>query len=158
MMDEPAGTTDELWQKLAELGWLGLIWPEAYGGLGLGFVDLTVILAEMGRVVAPGPFFSTVLLGGLAVREAGSEAQKQAWLPKIAAGEARATLAVTEEQVGWDASAVQLAARPVKGKDGHWALSGTKLFVPDAHTADVLVVAARTAKPTKDDPTHGVTL
>ncbi len=158
MMDDPAGTTDELWHKLAELGWLGLVYPEVHGGLGLGFVDLTVILEEMGRVVMPGPFFSTVLLGGLALREAGSEAQQAAWLPKIAEGAARATLAVTEEQPGWDAAAVQLAARPVKGKDGHWTLSGTKLFVPDAHTADLLVVAARTARPTREDPTHGVTL
>ncbi len=158
MMEEPAGTTDEFWQKLAELGWLGLIYPEAYGGLGLGLVDLTVILEEMGRVVMPGPYFSAVLLGGRAILEAGSEAQKREWLPKIAEGAARLTLALTEEQVGWDADAVQLAARPVKGKDGHWQLSGTKLFVPDAHTADALVVAARTAKPTKEDPAHGVSL
>jgi alkylation response protein AidB-like acyl-CoA dehydrogenase len=158
MMEDPAGTTDEFWQKLAELGWLGLVWPENHGGLGLGFVDLTVILEEMGRVVAPGPFLSTVLLGGLAIREAGSESQKQAWLPKIGEGQARVTLALTEEQVGWDAGAVQLAAKPVKGKDGHWTLSGTKLFVLDGHTADLLIVAARTAKPTKEDPAHGVSL
>jgi len=99
-----------------------------------------------------------VLLGGQAVLEAGSEAQKREWLPKIAEGAARVTLALTEEHVGWDADAVALAAKPVKGKDGHWLLSGTKLFVPDAHTADAVVVAARTAKPTKDDPTHGVSL
>jgi alkylation response protein AidB-like acyl-CoA dehydrogenase len=158
MLDDPAGTTDEFWQKLAELGWLGLIYPEADGGVGLGFVDLVVILEEMGRVVMPGPFFSTVLLGGLAIREAGSEAQRREWLPKIAEGAVRATLALTEEQVGWDAESVQLAAKPVKGKDGRWTLSGTKLFVPDAHTADLLVVAARTAKPTREDPAHGVSL
>jgi alkylation response protein AidB-like acyl-CoA dehydrogenase len=158
MLDDPVGTTDDFWQKLAELGWLGLIYPEAYGGLGLGIVDLTVILEEMGRVVMPGPFFSTVLLGGLALREAGSEAQRQEWLPKIAEGTARVTLALTEEQVGWGPAAVQLAAKPVKGKDGHFLLSGTKLFVPDAHTADLLVIAARTAKPTKEDATHGVSL
>ena len=144
MLDEPAGTTDDVWQKLAELGWLGLIYPEAYGGAGLGFVDLTVVLEEMGRVVMPGPYFSTVLLGGLALREAGSEAQKGEWLPKIASGEARATLAFLEETPGWNAAAIQLAAKP-KG-DG-FTLSGTKLFVPDAHTADAVVVAARTGKP-----------
>jgi alkylation response protein AidB-like acyl-CoA dehydrogenase len=94
MMDDPAGTTDELWGKLAELGWLGLVYPEAHGGMGLGLVDLTVVLEEMGRAVMPGPFFSTVLLGGLAVLHAGSDAQKAAWLPRIAAGEARATLAL----------------------------------------------------------------
>jgi alkylation response protein AidB-like acyl-CoA dehydrogenase len=155
MMDEPAGTTDELWQSLAELGWTGLVYPETYGGVGLGFVDLTVVLEEMGRVVMPGPFFSTVLLGGLALLEAGSESQKQEWLPKIAAGTARATLALVEEQTGWDAGAIQL---PAKTKGGRFVLSGTKLFVPDAHTADLLVVAARTARATRDAPAHGVSL
>ena len=156
MLDDPAGTTDEFWQKLAELGWLGLVYPEAYGGVGLGLVDLTVVLEEMGRVVMPGPYFSTVLLGGLALVEAGSEAQQAAWLPKLAAGEARATLALTEESARWDAAGVQLAAKPAKG--GGFVLSGTKLFVPDAHTADLLVVAARTARPTREDPSHGVSL
>ncbi|MGH7319799.1 MAG: acyl-CoA dehydrogenase family protein [Candidatus Rokuibacteriota bacterium] len=156
MMDDPQGTTDEFWQKLAELGWLGLIYPEAYGGVGLGFVDLTVVLEEMGRVVMPGPYFSTVLLGGLTLLEAGSEAQKSEWLPRIAAGQARATLALTEESARWDAAGVQLAARPTGS--GEYVLSGTKLFVPDAHTADLLIVAARTAKPPKEDPHYGVSL
>jgi alkylation response protein AidB-like acyl-CoA dehydrogenase len=156
MLDDPAGTTDEFWGKLAELGWLGLIYPEMHGGVGLGLVDLTVVLEEMGRAVMPGPFFSTVLLGGLAVLHAGSEAQKAAWLPRIAGGEARATLALLEESARWDPAGVQVAAKP--GKAGGFVLSGTKLFVPDGHTADLLVVAARTAKPTKADPAHGVSL
>jgi len=156
MMEDPSGTIDEFWAKLAELGWLGLIYPEAYGGVGLGFVDLTVVLEEMGRAVMPGPYFSTVLLGGLALAEAGSEVQKQAWLPKIATGEARVTLALTEESARWDAEGIQLGAKPTK--DGGHVLSGTKLFVPDGHAADLLVVAARTAKPTKQDAHHGVSL
>jgi alkylation response protein AidB-like acyl-CoA dehydrogenase len=97
-----------------------------------------------------------VLLGGLAIREAGSDAQKAAWLPRIASGEARATLALLEDSARWDAAGVEVAAKP--GKSGGFVLSGTKLFVPDGHTADLLVVAARTAKPTKDDPAHGVSL
>jgi alkylation response protein AidB-like acyl-CoA dehydrogenase len=156
MMDDPTGSTDEFWAKLAELGWLGLIYPEPDGGMGLGLVDLTVVLEEMGRAVMPGPFFSTVLLGGLAIREAGSDAQRQAWLPRIAAGQARVTLALLEESARWDAAGVQVAAKP--GKAGGFVLSGTKLFVPDGHSADLLVVAARTAKVTKDDPSHGVSL
>jgi alkylation response protein AidB-like acyl-CoA dehydrogenase len=156
MMDDPTGTTGEFWGKLAELGWLGLIYPEADGGMGLGLVDLTVVLEEMGRAVMPGPFFSTVLLGGLAIREAGSDAQRQAWLPRIAAGEARVTLALLEESARWDAAGVEVAAKPSKA--GGFVLSGTKLFVPDGHSADLLVVAARTAKATKDDPSHGVSL
>src|SRR5258705_1755571 len=74
-MEEPAGVTDEFWSKLAEQGWLGLIYDEEYGGSGLGVVDLTVLMGEMGRVVMPGPFFSTALLGGLTHRGAGSGAQ-----------------------------------------------------------------------------------
>jgi len=142
-MEEPAGVTDEFWAKLAEQGWLGLVYPEEHGGSGLGFVDLTVLMEEMGRVVMPGPFFSTVLLGGLAIREAGSPAQKKEWLARIAAGRGRTTLAWTEPSARWDAAGVTCAAREDKGG---FVLNGTKLFVLDAHLADVLVVVARTGE------------
>ena len=95
MMDAPAGTTPEFWSKLAEQGWLGLIYPEQYGGAGLGLVDLVVLMEEMGRAVMPGPYFSTVLLGGLPILTAGTDAQKKEWLPRIASGETRVTLAWT---------------------------------------------------------------
>jgi alkylation response protein AidB-like acyl-CoA dehydrogenase len=140
-MEEPAGVTDEFWAKLAEQGWLGLVYPEEYGGSGLGFVDLTVLMEEMGRVVMPGPFFSTALLGGLAILEAGSSAQKKEWLPRIAQGQAKATLAWTEPSARWDAGGVTTAARAA---GAGFVLNGTKLFVLDAHLADVLVVVART--------------
>jgi alkylation response protein AidB-like acyl-CoA dehydrogenase len=156
MLDHEAGTSDEFWTRLAELGWLGLIYPEAHGGAGLGLVDLTVVLEEMGRAVMPGPFFSTVMLGGQALLHAGSEAQRQAWLPRLTAGEVRATLALVEEQPRWDAAGVTLGAKPTKA--GGFVLSGTKLFVPDGHTADLLVVAARTARATATAPDHGVSL
>src|SRR5438093_1466481 len=142
-MAEDTGFTPDFWTKLAEQGWLGLVYPEQYGGAGLGFVDLTVLMEEMGRVVMPGPFFSTSILGGLAILEAGSAAQKEEWLTKIAAGEAKATLAWTEPSARWDAAGVTTTARAA---DGGWVLSGTKLFVPDAHLADVLVVVARTSE------------
>ncbi len=142
-MEEPAGVTDEFWAKLAEQGWLGLVYPEEHGGSGLGFVDLTVLMEEMGRVVMPGPFFSTVLLGGLAIREAGSPAQKKEWLARIAAGRARTTLAWTEPSARWDAAGVTCVAREDKGG---FVLNGTKLFVLDAHLADVVVVVARTGE------------
>jgi alkylation response protein AidB-like acyl-CoA dehydrogenase len=150
-MEEPAGVTDEFWAKLAEQGWLGLVYPEEHGGSGLGFVDLTVLMEEMGRVVMPGPFFSTVLLGGLAIREAGSPAQKKEWLARIAAGRGRTTLAWTEPSARWDAAGVTCAAREDKGG---FVLNGTKLFVLDAHLADVLVVVARTGEGTT--PEDGV--
>jgi alkylation response protein AidB-like acyl-CoA dehydrogenase len=152
-MAEPAGVTDEFWAKLAEQGWLGLVYPEEYGGSGLGFVDLTVLMEEMGRAVMPGPFFSTVLLGGLTILEAGSAAQKKAWLPRIADGTARATLAWTEPSARWDAGGVTVAA---KAGDGGFRLTGTKLFVLDAHLADVLVVVARTREGGR--PEEGLTL
>ncbi len=143
LMDTPEGMTPALWGKLAEQGWLGLITPEAYDGMGLGLVDLVVLMEEMGRAVVPGPYFSTVLLGGLGILEAGTEAQKKEWLPKIAAGEKRVTLAWMEPSAQLGPEGVTLAAAE---KGGTFTLSGTKLFVPDAHTADAVVVAARTGK------------
>ena len=141
LMDTPEGMSPELWGKLAEQGWLGLIYPETYDGMGLGFVDLTVLMEEMGRAVVPGPYVSTVLLGGLAILEAGNEAQKKEWLPKIAGGSKRATLGWMEPSAVLGPAGVTLTAKAASG--GH-TLSGTKLFVPDAHTADAIVVAART--------------
>jgi alkylation response protein AidB-like acyl-CoA dehydrogenase len=141
LMETPEGISAELWKKLAEQGWLGLIYPEQYDGTGLGLVDLVVLMEEMGRAVAPGPYFSTVLLGGLAILEAGGEGQKKEWLPKIAAGDKRVALAWMEPSAQLGPAGVTLTA--VK-RGETFTLSGTKLFVHDAHTADALVVAART--------------
>src|SRR5271166_4870618 len=140
-MAEPAAVTDEFWHKLAEQGWLGIVYPEDDGGSGLGLVDLVLLMEEMGRAVMPGPYLATVLLGGAAITEAGTPAQRRQWLPQIAAGAAKAALAWTEPNLRWDAAGVTLAARETPGS---FALSGTKLFVADAHLADILVVAART--------------
>jgi len=141
LMEGPEGMTPDLWKKLAEQGWLGLIVPDEHGGMGLGIVDLVVLMEEMGRAVVPGPFFSTVLLGGLAILEAGTDAQKKAWLARLASGEARAALAWMEPSADLGARGITLQAT---GKGGGHTLNGTKLFVQDAHTADVIVVAART--------------
>ncbi|HEX9480251.1 MAG TPA: acyl-CoA dehydrogenase [Methylomirabilota bacterium] len=141
LMETPEGISPDLWTKLAEQGWLGLVYPEAYDGMGLGLVDLVVLMEEMGRAVVPGPYFSAVLLGGLAIAEAGSEAQKKEWLPKIAAGDRRVALAWMEPSAQLGPAGVTLTAVE---KGGQYTLSGTKLFVHDAHTADALVVAART--------------
>jgi alkylation response protein AidB-like acyl-CoA dehydrogenase len=148
LMETPEGMAPELWGKLAEQGWLGLIFPDAHDGMGLGLVDLVVLMEEMGRAVVPGPYFSTVLLGGLAIIEAGSEAQKKEWLPKIAAGEKRVSLAWMEPSATLGAAGVTL---PAASKGGTFTLSGTKLFVPDAHTADAMVVAARTGAGASED-------
>jgi alkylation response protein AidB-like acyl-CoA dehydrogenase len=140
-MAEPAAITDEFWRKLAEQGWLGIVYPEEEGGSGLGLVDLVVLMEEMGRAVMPGPFLSTVLLGGAAIAEAGAPARRRQWLPQIVVGSAKAALAWTEPNLRWDAAGVTLRAHEV---GGGFRLSGTKMFVGDAHLADILVVAART--------------
>jgi alkylation response protein AidB-like acyl-CoA dehydrogenase len=140
MMEDDRGFRDDQWRKMAELGWMGLILPEEHGGAGLDFVDMIVVLEEMGRVVLPGPFFSTVILGGVALNEAGTAAQKTELLPKLAAGDLRVTLAQLEPNARWDADGVELEAKPAAGG---YALSGTKLLVPDAHTADLVIVAGR---------------
>jgi alkylation response protein AidB-like acyl-CoA dehydrogenase len=153
LMETPEGMSPELWAKLAEQGWLGLIYPEAYDGMGLGFVDLTVLMEEMGRAVVPGPYFSTVLLGGLAILEAGNEDQKKAWLPRIGSGEARVALAWMEPSAMLGPDGISLAA---SAHGERFTLSGTKLFVQDAHIADAVVVAART--PSGKAASEGVTL
>lgn len=140
-MTEPAAVTDEFWQKLARQGWLGIMYPEEEGGSGLGLVDLIVLMEEMGRAVMPGPFLSTVLLGGAVIAEAGTPAQRRRWLPQIIAGRAKAALASTEPNLRWDAAGVALPARET---GNGFVLSGTKLFIADADLADVLVIAART--------------
>jgi alkylation response protein AidB-like acyl-CoA dehydrogenase len=140
MMEDDRGFREDQWRKMADLGWMGLILPEEHGGAGLDFVDMIVVLEEMGRVVLPGPFFSTVILGGVAINEGGSAAQKKELLPKLAAGDLRVTLAQLEPNARWDADGIQLEAK--KAGRGY-SLSGTKLFVPDAHTADLMIVAGR---------------
>ena len=129
-----------LWQKMAHQGWTGIIFGEEHGGLGLGLVEMAVALEEMGRVLVPGPYLSTVLLAGTAIDAAGSPAQKKQYLGRIAKGEARATLALLEADARWDADAVRLAAQPSRGGV---TLTGRKMFVPDAAVADFLVCAAR---------------
>ena len=97
MMEDERGYSEDLWNKMAGLGWMGLSYPEEFGGAGLTMVDLVVVLEEMGRVALPGPFFSTVTLGGLAILEAGSSDQKKRFLPGLVAGKTKATLALLEE-------------------------------------------------------------
>jgi alkylation response protein AidB-like acyl-CoA dehydrogenase len=140
MEEDEKGYSPEVWSKMAGLGWQGLIIPESYGGSDFGFLDLVVLLEEFGRALVPGPFIPTVL-ATLAILEGGSEDQKKQYLPKIASGEQIGTLAVTEPSARWDAEGIQLKAE--KSGDGY-TLNGTKLFIPDAHVSDFMVVAART--------------
>ncbi|MBE9514524.1 MAG: acyl-CoA/acyl-ACP dehydrogenase [Chloroflexi bacterium] len=141
MEESEKGYSKELWQEMAELGWIGLAFPERYGGGGMSFLDLAVLLEEMGRACLPGPFFSAVVLGGLPILDVGSEKQRQEYLPKLIHGERRFTLALTEPGYqNTDASSVTVEAVP---DGGRYIIKGTKLFVPDAHIADYVLCVAR---------------
>ena len=143
MIDDETGFSSEVWRQIAELGWLGLAFPESVGGAGLSFIDLAILLEEMGRVALPGPFFSSVLLGGLAILEGGSDEQKARWLPSLVEGRLKATLALVEANGAIDGSGIETVAT-IDGAG--YRIAGTKLFVPDAHVADLLLVVARTTK------------
>jgi len=147
------GYSPELWQEMAGLGWTGLVFPEKYGGGGMSFLDLSVLLEEMGRACLPGPFFSTVVLGGLPILDVGNEEQKQEYLPKIASGKAIFTLALTELGTKYDAASIAVKAA---ADSNDYIINGTKLFVPDAHIADYLLCVARTNELAK--PENGMTI
>jgi alkylation response protein AidB-like acyl-CoA dehydrogenase len=141
--DSTEGYDKKIWKKMAGLGWMEIHFPEAYGGLGDPFVDMTIIMEEMGRKAFPSPFFSTVILCGLALMEGGSEKQKKALLPKIAAGKRIMALAQYEEEASYLESGIQLSAQP---DGGNYVLDGRKLFVLDANIADDIIVATRTGE------------
>src|SRR5579862_761358 len=136
MMATETAYDGPLWQKMAHQGWTGIVFGEEYGGLGLGLVEMAVALEEMGSALLPGPYLSTVMLAGAAIEAAGNAAQKSSYLSRISMGEAHATLALLESDASWDFDSVKLEARPTM--DG-FALTGRKMFVPDAAAADFLV-------------------
>jgi len=150
-METPAGFDRELWARLAgELGLAGVHIPEAYAGQGLGFVELCIVLEELGRSLVGTPYLASVGMAASAILELGSEAQKKALLPGIASGECIATLAWAErsgspaEAGVWDGSRSGLRATPEP--DGHYRLEGTKSYVLDGEAADLLVVLAEVTR------------
>jgi len=147
------GYSVELWRKMAELGWLGLVFPEKYGGSGRSFLDLAILLEEMGYNIVPGPFFSTVVLGGLTILAAGNEEQKMEFLPRIARGEMILSFALTEPAASYDAASVKTEA--IAG-NGEYVIKGTKLFVLNANVADCVLCVARTRK--TENPEDGITV
>jgi len=134
------GYSPELWRKMAELGWLGLLFPEEYGGYGGQFLDLVIIQEAMGRAVFPSPFFSTVVQCGLIILEGGTEEQKQELLPRIAEGDLIMALAQYEEDGSYLLEDINMKA---EDRGDHYALNGVKMFVMDANVAHRLIVAAR---------------
>jgi alkylation response protein AidB-like acyl-CoA dehydrogenase len=150
---DATGFSRPLWKQMAELGWVGIPFPEALGGAGMGIADLAVVLEQLGRRLAPEPFLSTVLLGGQALLLGGSEAQRQAWLPGVCAGEKLLTLAWQEPASRFDPFRIELWAEP--SRDG-FVLTGEKIQVPDAPVSDAIVVAARSGGGPRDEA--GITL
>jgi alkylation response protein AidB-like acyl-CoA dehydrogenase len=134
------GYPREIYRTIAELGWSGLIIPEAYGGAGLSMLDMALVLEELGRAMLPGPFVSS-LLASHALLSGGSATQRKTWLPRLASGEAVITVAFTEANDRLDADGVTTRAK--RTRDG-FRLNGTKMFVSDAEVADALIVPCRT--------------
>ena len=153
MEEDEKGYSPELWQKMADLGWLGISLPDKYDGQDMGFVALTILFEEMGRACLPGPFLSTVVLGALPILEFGNEEQKKEFLPRIAQGKLLVTLALNEVNAGYSPDAINIKAEPT-GDD--FIINGTKLFVPDAHIADYFLCVARSK--VQGDAKKGITV
>ncbi|MBL7492162.1 acyl-CoA dehydrogenase family protein [Frankia sp. AgB1.9] len=143
LMETRAGYDPAVWAQLAgELDLVGLAIPEEFGGAGASFVEVAIVAEEMGRRLLCAPYLSTAVLAVGTLLRSGDAGAQKAWLPGIAAGETIATLAFAEENGRWDASGITAVA--ARSGDG-WTLTGTKSYVLDGHTADLLLVAARTA-------------
>jgi len=141
LKDDKSGYPPKLWDQMVELGWPGVMIPEKYGGIGGSFLDLCILLEAMGGTCCPGPFFSTVVLGGLAILAAGNDGQKEAFLPKIADGNLIFALAMTEPGAWYGVSNLSMTA---VAQGDEYVLDGTKLFVENAHIADYILCVART--------------
>jgi len=149
---DPTGYSPELWRQMAELGWASIILPEAYGGLEFGFTGLGVVLEETGRTLAASPLFASAAVGASAILLGGSEEQKLSLLPAVAAGELTLALALEETH---HHRPTHIATRAEQDGDGY-RLNGEKTFVLDGHSADKLVVVARTSG--EEDGIEGITL
>ena len=141
LMETEAGCDPAVWRQISQdLGLTGIHIPESYGGQGFGAVELGIALEEMGRALLCAPYFASTVLAATAILNAGTEDQKRALLPDIAAGETIATFAIAEDTGLWDGAGVAATATPA---DGGFRLDGVKSFVLDGHTADLIVVLAR---------------
>ena len=154
MKEDKKGFLPRHWSQMADFGWLGLLFPEQYGGTGGNFEDLSVILYEMGYAGWPGPFLTTAVASGLTILESGTEEQKSRYLADIASGKQIVTLAWNETSGTYRAEGISLKA---ERRNGHFLLSGTKLFVPYAQVADTIICAVRTNDPIPD-PEKGISL
>jgi alkylation response protein AidB-like acyl-CoA dehydrogenase len=152
-LDSKTGTDEGLWKTVGELGWTGVAVDESLGGLGLGLIELAILQEEMGRAIAPVPFFTTVALAAQVLEQAPPGARRDDALRAIASGGAPATLALGQKDGRYDAGGVSVKAART---DNGWKFSGTASLVPEAHLADQFVVVARTAR--SRNPEEGVSL
>lgn len=143
-----SGHSPELWSKMSELGWMGLPFPEQYGGADFSLLDLAILFEEIGRAAMPSPMFSNIVQGALPILDWGTEDQKNSILPNVASGKMILTFALAEPQVNYDARYV--ATKAIPQGDGY-LLSGTKLFVSYAHVADKIITVTRTSGSSGDE-------
>jgi alkylation response protein AidB-like acyl-CoA dehydrogenase len=141
LMETESGHDPSHWKEMCEMGWVGIAIPEEYGGAGYTFLELTVLLEEMGRSLFPSPFFATVVMGAGILLEAASDEQKQRLLPQVVAGHETLALAYTGPDGDWARAGGGVTAGE---EGGRWVLDGTASFVVDGHTASTLLVAAST--------------
>lgn len=154
MIADEIGYDPKQWRKMSGLGWIGLLIPEEYDGMGMGYLDMITLLMEMGYACYHGPFFPTAVTGVLVLMAAGNEEQKSRILPGVARGRHLLTLAWTESEGIWTPAGIHAEA---KRNDNTYTISGTKLFVPHAHVADTLICAVRTSTSDRHE-NYGISL
>jgi alkylation response protein AidB-like acyl-CoA dehydrogenase len=133
LIADEKGYSKEVWSKMVDLGWTSMVFPEQYGGIGSSYFDLVILLEEMGRVLLPSPFFTTIVSCGLPIWKTGNETQRQTYLPKIISGEKIFTLAIAEPAGLFGADGIETTIHDDKD---YYIVNGTKLLVPYAHVAD----------------------
>jgi len=153
LLETETGSTEDLWRKVVEMGWAGIIVPEEYQGEGFSLTSAGVLLEALGSGPLPGPFFASAILGNLIVMEAGTEDQKQEILPTVAEGQKILTLALTESEYSWEPDSIQTKAVE---DNGNFILNGVKHFTLEAKAATHFIVAARTGK--NSGQAHGISL
>jgi alkylation response protein AidB-like acyl-CoA dehydrogenase len=150
LMEDTVGYSEQTWQQMSEMGLQGLGIPAEYGGQELGMVEQALVLEEIGRAAYAGPYFPSAVLASSAIMASRDAAQMARWLPDLASGAKKATMALLEDVVAWQPSAIKLSAR----RDGDdFVMNGTKRFVPWAHVADFILVVARTSEGNGGDGT-----
>lgn len=149
---------EEYWQALADDGWLGVTIPEEYGGEGLGMLEMSIIIEELSRGGGQGGiiFVLTPVFGGIGIQRHGNEQQKEEYLPKIADGEMKFCMALTEPEAG--TNTLNISTHAEKTDDGEFSVNGQKTFISGVENADTMLLVARTSEFDKSNPTHGVTL